>query len=112
MNVMIQCNCTNDDGTVVNHVRWYDPDGIRLVTPGHNQFDATAPHFTRVDDGSDAHVILVIPTFSDSYDGAYTCGNREGESDDGPGSPNVDVTLTVKSELIIHVVNIIIYTYV
>ena len=97
MNVMIQCSCTNDDGTVVGVVRWYDPAGTRLVADKNNRFDATAPHFTRVD-GSDTHVILVIPTFTDSYDGIYTCGNRDGESDNGPGLPNVDVTLTIESE--------------
>ena len=76
MNVMIQCNCTNDDGTVVSLVRWYDPDGTRLFSKESNRFDASAPHFTRVNDGSDTHVILVIPTFNDSYDGTYTCGKK------------------------------------
>ena len=43
----------------------------------------------------------------------YKCGNRVPKSDDGPGSPNVTVTLTIDGELLmIHVVNIIIYTYV
>ena len=43
----------------------------------------------------------------------YKCGNRVSKSDDGPGSPNVAVTLTIDGELsMIHVVNIIIYTYV
>ena len=100
MNVMIQCNCTTDDGTVVHHVRWYDPDGTRLVTPGHGRFDASAPHFTKVDD-SDTHVILVIPTLTDSYNGTYTCGNRDSEKDGLPGSPNVDVTLNIKGEVMI-----------
>ena len=108
MNVMIQCNCTNDDGTVVRTVRWYDPAGTRLISEDNNEFDANVPHFTRVD-GSDTHVILVIPTFNDSYDGTYTCGNRKGESDGLPGSPNVDVTLIVKGELMIYVFNIFIY---
>ena len=103
MNVMIQCNCTNDDGTIVETVKWYDPNGIRLVAEGNDQFDASVPHITRVDsDGT--HVILVIPTFTDSYDGTYICGNRVGESDDGPGSPNVAVTLTIEGEVMIHVV--------
>ena len=95
MNVMIQCNCTNDYGTVVGVVRWYDPDGTRLVADTNYQFDANTPHFTRVD-GSNTHVILVIPTFTDYYDGTYKCGNRQGESDGLPGSPNVDVILTIE----------------
>ena len=111
MNVMIQCNCTNDDGTVVDKVRWYDPAGTRLVAEGNDQFDASAPHFIGVND-SDTHVILVIPTFSDSHNGTYKCGNRDGESNGIPGSPNGDVILTIKGELMIHVVNIIIYRYV
>ena len=110
MNVMIQCNCTNDDGTVVRTVRWYDPDGTRLNFSDHTH-DPSAPHFARLN-SSDTHVILVIPTFNDYYDGTYTCGNIEGESDDGPGSPNVDVTLTIEGELMICVVIIIIYSYV
>ena len=103
MNVMIQCNCTNDDGTVVDLVKWYDPDGIRLVADRNARFDASVPHITRVND-SDTHVILVIPTVTDSYDGTYTCGNRVGESDGGPGLPNVAVTLTIEGEVMIDVV--------
>ena len=102
MNVMIQCNCTNDDGTVVRTVRWYDPAGTRLISEDNNEFDANVPHFTRVD-GSDTHVILVIPTFNDSYDGTYTCGNRDGESNGGPGSPNVAVTLTTGGDIIVKI---------
>ena len=103
--MMIQCNCTNDDGTVVKTVRWYDSAGTRLVSEENNRFDASSPHFTRVNN-SNTHVILVIPTFDESYDGTYTCGNRDGESNDGPGSPNVDVTLTIEGDFMIHVVSI------
>ena len=110
MNVTIQCNCIKGDGTVVDHVRWYDPAGKRLVADMHDQFDDSVPHITRVN-GNNTHVILVIPTFNDSYDGTYKCGNGNGKSNDRPGSPNVDVTLTIKGELMIHVV-IIIYSYV
>ena len=110
MNVMIQCNCQNNDGTEVKIVRWYDPDGTRLVSEENGRFDASTPHFTRVN-GSDTHVILVIPTFTDSYDGTYKCGNRQSESDGRPGSPKVNVTLTIEGKLIVHVVNIIIYSY-
>ena len=109
MNVMILCNCTNHDGTVLKTVRWYDPAGTRLVSEDSNRFDASTPHFTKVDSG-DTHVILVIPIFTNSYDGTYKCGNRKGESDDGPGLPNIYVTLV--GELMIYAVNIIIYSYV
>ena len=43
MNVMIQCNCTNDDGTVASKVRQYDPDRTRLATKGNNQFGDSVP---------------------------------------------------------------------
>ena len=29
--VVIQCSCSDDNGTVVDCVRWYDPDGTRLL---------------------------------------------------------------------------------
>ena len=96
MNVMIQCNCTNDDGTVVGKVRWYDPAEIRLVAPGHGRFDANTPHFTRVNDDSDTHVVLIIPIFTDSYDGIYTCGKRVNKN--LPPPPNAAVYLTIKGE--------------
>ena len=102
MNVMIQCNCTNDDGTVVDLVRWYDPAGTRLVADGNDRFNASTPHFARVD-GSDTHVILVIPTFTNSYNGTYKCGNKKGQSNDGPGSPNVAVTLTIEGDIIVEI---------
>ena len=73
-NVMIQCNnCTDDDGAVIDTVRWYDPDGNRLISPLHSQFDPNFPHFKRVD-GDNSNIILIFPTFSGSYDGIYICG--------------------------------------
>ena len=99
-NVMIQCNCTDDDGTVIDPVRWYDPDEIRLVDPDSNDYMAGTPHFSRID-GADDNIILVIPTFNDSYDGTYTCGGRV--INGLPGPPNATVILTTDGKLIIHV---------
>ena len=99
MNVMIQCNCTNDNGTVVDPIRWYDTAGTRLVSSDHIQFNANVPHFTRVDDGY-THAILVIPTLNDSYDGTYTCGKKV-KKGLPPGQPNATVNLTIESELTI-----------
>ena len=97
MNVMIQCNCTKDTGTVVDSVRWYDPASNRLVRPDNiDKFDASAPHFTKVD-GSDTNVILVIPTFNDSFDGTYTCGKRVKRG--LPGPPNAAVILAIEGQL-------------
>ena len=99
MNVTIQCSCTDDDGTVVDPVRWYDPAGTRLVSSGHIRFDASVPHFTRVNDGY-THAILVIPTLNDSYDGTYTCGKKV-KKGLLPGPPNGTIDLTIEGELMI-----------
>ena len=90
-NVMIQCNCTDDDGTVVNPVRWYDPDGTRLLVSGYSNYVAGTPYYRREPDNT--NIALVIPTFNDSYDGTYTCGGRV--SYGLPGPPNAVVILTI-----------------
>ena len=93
VNVTMRCNnCTNDYGTL-NRVRWYDPYGNRLPRPGNNHYVPGAPHFLKVA-GDNDDIILVIPTFNDSYDGTYTCGERVNY---GllPGPPNAVVNLTI-----------------
>ena len=102
MDVRIRCNCTQSDGTAVSIVRWYDPAGTRLVSARSGAFNPNVPHFTRVngdtgDTVDNSNIILVIPTFTDSYDGRYTCG---GNADDRTAltPPTADVTLTI-SEL-------------
>ena len=98
-NVMIQCNnCTDGDSTL-NRVRWYDPDGTRLVWPNHPNYIPGTPHFTKVDDANN-DIILVIPTFNDSYVGTYTCGDRVAEGR-LPGPPNAVATLTIGGKLMI-----------
>ena len=91
VNVTIRCNnCTNDDHTV-SRVGWYDPNGIRLVDSVYNNsYVPGTPHFSRVN-GANNDTILVIPTFNDSYDGTYTCGDRDGPS----GPPTATVILTI-----------------
>ena len=98
MNVTIQCSCTDSDGEAINSIRWYDPDGTRLVSSENRKFNATVPHFERVNN-TDDDVILIIPIFSDYYDGTYTCGGVAG-SVASLGSPNASVTLI--GELIIN----------
>ena len=96
MNVRIRCSCTT-----VDTVRWYDPDGTKLVSAQNTEFNPDVPHFTRVNSNNDRNVILVIPTFNDSYDGRYTCGRNVGDRSDLT-SPTADVTLTITiSELLI-----------
>ena len=73
-NVMIRCNCSKDHGGINTKVRWYGPDGIipRFET---DDYIPGAPHHIRANGGNDnRNITLVIPTFTDSYDGNYTCG--------------------------------------
>ena len=105
MNVMIRCSCTENGGTAVNTVRWYDPNGTRLVSAQNTEnYNPDIPHFTRVNVNSDRDVILVIPTFNDSYDGRYTCGrNLANRSVLTP--PTADVNLTIISEFMINTIS-------
>ena len=98
-NVMIQCNCTNNDGTLVDPVRWYDPDGTKLLVNTHYYHVAGTPYYSRQPDNT--NIVLVIPTFNDSYDGMYTCGKRVNIGP--PGPPNAVVFLTIGGRLMIHV---------
>ena len=99
VNVTIRCkNCTGGNITL-NRVRWYDPDGTRIISTVHKDYVPGTPHFTTFN-GAGNDIILVIPTFNDSYDGTYTCGRRV---DSGPPEPpNAVVTLTI-GKLMIHV---------
>ena len=100
MNVMIQCNCTENDGTAVGTVRWYDPHGTRLVSPQNTaKYNPDVPHFTRINN-NDGNIILVIPTFNDSYDGTYTCG-RNAADRSALSSPTTDITLTISELMVI-----------
>ena len=101
VNVMIQCNNCTDDNGALTEIRWYDPNENRLFDPDRNvNYVAGTPHWSRID-GADDNIILVIPTFNDSYDGTYTCGpkGRRGP----PGPPTSAVTLTIASKLMIHI---------
>ena len=72
-NVMIKCNCTDNDG-VVDVVKWYNPDRIRLVGPANPRFNSSVPHITTVTKYDRSKATLVIPTFTYYYAGIYTCG--------------------------------------
>ena len=98
-NVMIKCNCTDDDGMVVDRVRWYDPDGTRLLVNTHHGYINGTPYFRKAPDN--ANILLVIPTFNDSYDGTYTCGRRGASLP--VAAPNATVELAISSKLIIYI---------
>ena len=95
VNVTIRCNdCTDDGGYTLGRVKWYDPDRNRLVRTTNKDYVPGTPHFLRVNDNNN-DIILVIPTFNDSYDGMYTCGERVVNKYQLPGPPNAVVILTV-----------------
>ena len=95
-NVMIQCNCTDNDGVVINIVEWHNPDGITLVDPASPHFNSSIPHITTVTKYDRSSAILVIPTFTDYSAGIYTCGRGVYP----PGRPNATINLTLYGELI------------
>ena len=95
-NVMIQCNCIDNDGMIINVVKWYNPDGIKLVTPTSLHFNSSVPHITTVTKYDKSKVVLVIPTFTYYFAGVYTCGKRVLL----PGRPNATINLTLYGELI------------
>ena len=102
-NVMINCNCTASDGTVVDIVRWSDPDGNRLRLP---YIAPDTPYSRKGNDNTDnTNVLLIIPTFNDSYDGTYTCGRYTGGPTGVFANPMATVTLTIASELMINTVS-------
>ena len=100
-NVMMRCNCSEDDGTIITTVRWYDPEGNRLnrVNPGDDNIPST-PYYTRSSDhhNNNRNVTLVIPTFNDSYDGDYICGRRI-SGNNSPQPPTATVSLTIGGKL-------------
>ena len=93
---MIQCSCSEGDGTVITALRWwYGYDGIsyRLPRfwPGDNP---STPYFIRDDNRK---VTLVIPTFNDSYNGNYTCTGRRYRA-----PISATITLTIGGELFVN----------
>ena len=106
MNVMIQCVCTVTDND--QRVRWFDINTTFVFGLGSIKYVYGSPYFIRnnPNDGKN-NVTLVIPTFTDSYDGTYNCGIRV--TDTSFTSPSAAVTLTITGELMINTVS---YLYV
>ena len=100
VNVMIQCSCTNDNGKVIDHVRWYDPDGTRLLVRDNYRYVAGTPYYIR--ELNQTFIVLVIPTFNDTYDGTYTCGRKVKFYP--PGAPNSTINLIINGELYMQLV--------
>ena len=65
-NVTIECFCFDEDGDVPQRIRWFDPN-TRIIT---QHYAPVGYPYT----SDDAPTTLVIPTFSYSTSGVYTCG--------------------------------------
>ena len=81
-NVTIECRCVDNDGNLLNRMRWYYPGNQRI---GRNP-PAGDPFI--ILNTNKRPTILVIPTFSDSTSGVYTCGS-------GNNNPTVVVTINL-----------------
>ena len=86
----ILCNCIYDFTLTTG---WYDPDGFQIVTTESSDYVDGSPYY--ITDG--INVTLVIPTFTDAYDGTYTCERRI--SGNQVGDTSTTVTLTIAGEL-------------
>ena len=82
--VRIHCRCDHNDGTARN-TRWYGASGTRLVNSS-----CIAPYHILLDGNTKA--VLVIPKFTESYTGTYTCG---GNFEHDPLPPTATVNLTI-----------------
>ena len=98
-NVRILCVCTV---TVDQTVRWYNTSDNFITQQNHQRYVAGSPYFIPNDPNVYVNVTLVIPTFTDSYDGTYTCGIFV--NDTVFTSPSAAVTLTI-GELMINTVS-------
>lgn len=88
-NLMIQCSCSDVTNTFSDPVRWFSPDGSRVVQQINRTYLPSSPYFTKNPDNR--NIVLVIPTFNDSYDGTYSCGFGR---DFPPREPNINIYLT------------------
>ena len=104
MDVMIQCVCpvTGDH----QRVRWFDINTNFLTQLNRLSYVAGSPYYIPNHPNGRTNVTLVIPTFTDSYDGTYNCGIRVTNTEFT--SPSAAVTLTI-GELMINTVS---YLYV
>ena len=88
VNVTIQCNCIYGNGTIIPNLRWYNPNGTKLRFNTHYRYVVGTPYYRRE---LERNFVLIIPIFSDSNNGIYTCGMRVKEYP--PGAPNATITL-------------------
>ena len=92
--VRFHCSCSRNNGSTARNTRWFDTNMNRLSTTVTN-----APYHILQSSGTEA--TLIIPTFTESYAGTYTCG---GNFVSNPQPPTANVTLTI-CKLIINTIN-------
>ena len=102
--VRIQCVCPVTDNN--QRVRWYDISGDFVNRDTHMTYVTGTPYYIPNSPNGATDVTLVIPTFTDSYDGTYNCGIRVTNTEFT--SPSAAITLTI-GELMINTVS---YLYV
>jgi len=73
-NVMIECRCVDGNGNAPRRVRWFDPSMSRVT-------GQTSGNPYSNNNNNNGRSTLVIPTFSDSTSGIYTCGNNNNYAD-------------------------------
>ena len=78
-NVTIQCSCSGG-----NDLQWFGPNGSIIDETSLND----APYFIK--NFNNKSVVLIFPTFSDSYCGNYSCGFQNSF----PPKHSIDVQLT------------------
>ena len=105
MNVMIRCTCR--DGNNQLNIRWYNSDGDRLVSETNPDYVAGTPYIAFINNNQ-MNTELVIPTFTDAYDGTYTCGRIAANLMNLP-DPTAEVVLTI-CKLIFSTISYFVYT--
>ena len=91
VNVMIRCFCPLTG--YYQNLRWFDTNKNYFVQSNHERYVADSPYFIRSTSNHHTGVILVIPTFNDSYVGTYNCGVKVNDTEFT--SPIAAVTLTI-----------------
>ena len=90
---MVECRCVDDDGNALSLARWFDPNNVRVAT----QQNAPKGGPYRISGNNNRLATLVIPTFSDSYDGTYTCGIGNNH----PPTPMITIGLSLAGNYVV-----------
>ena len=87
VNVMVECRCLVGDDDVPGTIRWFGPNMMTIFTQS-NTTDGD-PYIIPNKNNAGTPTTLVIPTFSYSASGVYTCGTGNSY----PPAGNVTIAL-------------------